>query len=646
MKKITSSGINIISLVSAVMFTLFSAECFAQAESEFYTETIHNHTLTKNLKDDYGVDGTGNSTDSPKLQQAINEVSSAGGGSILLPEGTYQLKSIVMKSNVHILIEANSIIHPGYVAPEEKARIFTLGNSSTPASNVSIRGVGGRYIVNLPWGVKGMTVFGCGDVNNFLIADFTVNDRWSVYSAIGMSPSSFIQGRTTWPRNGVVRNGTVLDAHFGYGLVQTQAATNVLFRNIHCTGGATLRVETGWTKMNDLQIGGVDRIFGRNVSCTNGHCAVMIAPHSMHNGSVDVDTVISHSAGYAVTVGGNYVSTKYTNPDLIPGTFSDVKVRNVTATFGIKARLKSQQLKYIPVYREKYLTDISEDGGKSVIGPAISAVKFSTSPYDSVVEISNVKAYGFLCQENITDEFDEAPHMDCKTVDTMIIVPDTTVSTSASTYSYTRTSAVVTDTSIIKADTLFYPTMYTVKTLDTTITNTLSTITTVTGLITTIDTTITRVHTVYYKVDVPPANRDTIFFNMDTTIIVTARPRDTYSSADTSYTYSDSTYMTVDTSANTSYKTFLYEATGTNDLDHQSLTRVYPNPVSGNLNIEVPVENQAIRVRMVSSTGTLVLVKETRAGRISLDTRDLVPGIYLLQLESGRAIRSYKILKH
>ena len=109
--------------------------------------------------------------------------------------------------------------------------------------------------------------------------------------------------------------------------------------------------------MNDLQVGGVDKVYGRNISCINGNAAVMISPHAMMNGSVDVDTITAVNTGIAVRIGNGFVSSKYTKPDLVPGIFESVNIRNVVATFDTTAQLKEKHYKYIPVYREKYSGD-------------------------------------------------------------------------------------------------------------------------------------------------------------------------------------------------------------------------------------------------------------------------------------------------
>lgn len=391
----------------------FLFKSFAQSESEFYTETFNNTTLQKNLKTDYGVNGIGSSTDSEKLQQAINEVSLAGGGKILLPFGNYMFGGIIVKSNVHILIEPNSTISPFITDITKSISFFLLGDNGIFANNVSIRAVSGKYFVNLPVFDPGIRIFTCGSVANFYLADFTVKDNYTKFACVSMGITTADNIKYTWPLNGVVKNGSVIDAAYGYGLVQVQAAENILFKDLDGIGGATLRVETGWTKMNNLQIGTANKIYGRNISCTNGNSAVMVSPHAMHNGSVDIDGVTAYSSGFAVRIEGGFISKDYTAASLTVGTFSSVKVRNVVATFGTSAQLKSKHFKFLPTYRTSLITTNSQDGGESVNGPSIVAALNDGDTYAANVQVSKVTGIGFLCQKPIIDGSDINSTMDC-----------------------------------------------------------------------------------------------------------------------------------------------------------------------------------------------------------------------------------------
>jgi len=65
---------------------------FAQNEGDFYTARTGG--MTKNLRTDYSVDNNFNTDDSQKLQRAINDVSNAGGGRIIIPGGSLRLPTL------------------------------------------------------------------------------------------------------------------------------------------------------------------------------------------------------------------------------------------------------------------------------------------------------------------------------------------------------------------------------------------------------------------------------------------------------------------------------------------------------------------------------------------------------------------------
>ncbi len=59
---------------------------------------------------DYGALGDGKHLDSPAINKAIEAAAVAGGGTVLVPAGTYLSGSIRLKSNIHLLIDAGATI--------------------------------------------------------------------------------------------------------------------------------------------------------------------------------------------------------------------------------------------------------------------------------------------------------------------------------------------------------------------------------------------------------------------------------------------------------------------------------------------------------------------------------------------------------
>ena len=59
---------------------------------------------------DFGAAGDGKTLDSPAINKAIDAAAQAGGGTVLLPAGTYLSGSIRLKSNIHLRIDAGATI--------------------------------------------------------------------------------------------------------------------------------------------------------------------------------------------------------------------------------------------------------------------------------------------------------------------------------------------------------------------------------------------------------------------------------------------------------------------------------------------------------------------------------------------------------
>src|ERR1022692_2040411 len=59
---------------------------------------------------DYGAVGDGTNLDSPAINKAIDAAVAVGGGTVLVPTGTYLSGSIHLQSNIHLLIDAGATI--------------------------------------------------------------------------------------------------------------------------------------------------------------------------------------------------------------------------------------------------------------------------------------------------------------------------------------------------------------------------------------------------------------------------------------------------------------------------------------------------------------------------------------------------------
>ena len=75
----------------------------AEAAPAAATKTVYNVR-------DYGATGDGKTLDSPAINRAIDAASTAGGGTVCLPAGTYLSGSIHLKSNINLLIDAGATL--------------------------------------------------------------------------------------------------------------------------------------------------------------------------------------------------------------------------------------------------------------------------------------------------------------------------------------------------------------------------------------------------------------------------------------------------------------------------------------------------------------------------------------------------------
>ncbi|GJM64286.1 hypothetical protein [Persicobacter diffluens] len=258
---------------------------------------------------------TFNGSTSASLNTFIKNASNDGGAVITIPKATYKWNDILLQSNVHLEIEAGTIIQP---ESNSTRRIFNLGGNSSNNSrieNVSIEGVGGRFTVDISdpaFTNNNLVAFRVGRVDNFKLFSFDIEDRRSSVASICLVYVGNTNETRPWATNGVIQGITQYNAHTGYGLVQCYSAENILFKNIICHGGVTLRLETDDKVMKEeIKFGakeaGVDQIFASNVRCTNGISPLMFSPHFMKNGSVTVDRVVANGCAFAVRVEQGFV---------------------------------------------------------------------------------------------------------------------------------------------------------------------------------------------------------------------------------------------------------------------------------------------------------------------------------------------------
>lgn len=422
-----------------LLLVFATAQTQAQTEATFYVPPA-KHQRVKNLVRDYGVDNDFATDDSPQLQRAIDELSRQGGGRLLIPAGNYSFAGIALASGVHLAFEPGAVVRPAAQGNQKNYFLFGLGIESDAVEAVSVQSAvpGQSFTIDLTQADNpNVAVFALRNVEGFYFSDILIADSQTKFSSftLGITP---YDGAYYMPRNGIIRNCQTTNADYGYGLVQAQAAKNVLFENLQGQGGVTLRLETGETKMNNLQQGGLHDIVGRGIACTDGNAAVMISPHAMRNGIITIDGVEAVNSGFAVRIDPGFVSNKYRqDAGLVAGSFDPrSSVRNVTATFGTRAQVKPKHFRFIPAaYQtsehtaETPITNVhtnprSTEAGHAVFAVSVAAVgnlaghpvecetgrgrwqKIPTT-YTIQLDESTVRAIGFAHQQPVIDLTDD-----------------------------------------------------------------------------------------------------------------------------------------------------------------------------------------------------------------------------------------------
>ncbi|TCI84414.1 Iota-carrageenase [Tenacibaculum sp. M341] len=277
---------------------------FYKAPENF--EIINNIQFNNNKNDD-----------SVELQTAIDNMSDDLGvndyGKIIIPKGEYYLADIIMKSNITIEVEEETIIHAG-ISFKNNQVIFGFGDKTGGIENSALIGTGSGFVIDLRKNKKNRNMIVCAvrDVENFMISNFIIEDKISVFASILVDITD-VNG-PNWPKNGVIQKIDQKLAHRGYGLIQAYAANKVLFKDLSCDGGVTLRIETDNRLMKELNkgknvpnIGGVRNVFAENISNRNGLAALMLSPHFMKNGRVVADNISSVNSSFTVRVERGFV---------------------------------------------------------------------------------------------------------------------------------------------------------------------------------------------------------------------------------------------------------------------------------------------------------------------------------------------------
>jgi polygalacturonase len=118
-------------LTILLLAALLLASPAALNAAETTSTPTANSTLGQNYFNvrNFGAVGDGKNLDSPAINQAIETAAAGGGGTVLIPAGTYLSGSIHLQSNIHLLIDAGATIlgAPQSLNAYDETEPFTLG---------------------------------------------------------------------------------------------------------------------------------------------------------------------------------------------------------------------------------------------------------------------------------------------------------------------------------------------------------------------------------------------------------------------------------------------------------------------------------------------------------------------------------------
>ena len=372
-----------------------------------FQDTSEQCALQKNMVVDYGAKPDSPEDQSAIWQNAIEDLSACGGGKLIVPKGNYHIVEIRMCSNVHLVIEAGTVLTLSSLKRKNGNTAMFYFSGPTDDSfieNCSIRGDGGQYYVDFSFFDSGnaspVRFALLRRVRNFLIADAFIKDNFTKFCGISLTPMKSKNGNRlntsedspSRPTCGEIRNCHIDNAHSGYGLCQLHGARDIFFHDISAKGGVTLRLETGAGGLYE----GVYDIRAVNVRNCNGRAAVLMQPHCSSNGKVAVDSVYSNSSSFAVLIHAGFLDRHHkNNPDARPGVYaSDSYINHVHAVYGDKAQVDCKEV-YLAEERNYGKYKPSEFAPhESMTGPSLAAV-YDTTDGSYRVTVNDVTSEGF-----------------------------------------------------------------------------------------------------------------------------------------------------------------------------------------------------------------------------------------------------------
>ena len=92
-----------LTMITVILLAMFSPEAQAEMADVLSGARVFNVC-------EYGASGDGRTLDTDAIQKAIDTCAAAGGGTVLVPAGSYRIGPIELKSMVRLFLEANAVL--------------------------------------------------------------------------------------------------------------------------------------------------------------------------------------------------------------------------------------------------------------------------------------------------------------------------------------------------------------------------------------------------------------------------------------------------------------------------------------------------------------------------------------------------------
>lgn len=356
-----------------------------------------------------------------QIQNAIDLVAKKGGGILTIKakakDNVYVVNTeIQIKSGVHIRVEPNVVFK---TTSPKRSTLFSagkIGNQRIRNFSLSCTDSKSYFLFDFtnrtPGSKDGGTIaVAVGGAQNFKLSDFQIDDNYSVFSCVTVNLSDPINRTHLFARDGIIEHLKATKGHYGYGLIQCQAAINVLYRNLDGEGGAALRLETGTigeANKADRTIR-IDSVYGTDINCKNGQAALTLSPHTINNGVVFIDKLTAVSCEAGAIIASGFLSAKKGQADKsgesigghVYGYFSSESiVSNLTVTYGTNAQLRASRRTFVPCSQRNLINAEMNSDEESYKGPTVAAiVYFAKGGTDSNKGYYTVKTPGMILKD-------------------------------------------------------------------------------------------------------------------------------------------------------------------------------------------------------------------------------------------------------